>query len=162
MIKNSLGKVGSIIPGIQSFRDGILLPTKTGIQTLLEDHEVYNHVTTLTTNGTAPTPQAVTMRFERIGKIVTMTVPSTYAVGAGTGTPTHVKNSDIIPGRFLPVTNVTSNFYIHNNYAWQTTLGYFYMSTDGYFRIYRDMAETAYTISAACGCIGFSMSWLTP
>lgn len=93
---------------------------------------------------------SVAIKITRIGRVVTLDIPSFTTVVPTTGSVALFSNTNL-PTWARPTTAKSTPSIVHNNGAYVTTPGYLYINTSGRLEFYRDIAGTAYTNSANAG-----------
>jgi hypothetical protein len=87
------------------------------------------------------------------------TGPSGFA--AGSGTITNIVASAPIPDTgFRPSGAANTPVQVYNNGGWVTTAyGYVLVGTDGSIKVFRDLADTAFSARSNCAMNRWSLCW---
>jgi hypothetical protein len=94
---------------------------------------------------------AIAIRVTRVGRVVTVDVPSLITV-VPTGGSTNLNSNTNLPVWARPAEVKVALLYSYNNGAWSTSpVGFGYITTGGQIQVYRDVLGTAYTNSANAG-----------
>ncbi len=105
--------------------------------------------TTFTFDGSGGDSGSITVTYQKIGRFVVLNIPTTQAT-SGTGSQVLLSNT-AIPAAFRPAAEQHGVGPAYNNGADTTTPGKVIVRTDGKIGLYRDLASTAYTNTAAGG-----------
>jgi len=147
--------------GNKTFNDGVKLDDAEG-QSTLGYYKTLEHTTTFTTNGTSPTPSgSLTLKLARVGRVVTMQVPTISVSNSGTGTPRIVSASTVLPDTgFRPTTAAAAMVITNDNGGYTNGVyGICIVNNDGTIEIYRNVNNDFFTTSTACGAFQFTLSW---
>jgi hypothetical protein len=121
-----------------------------GSSGLIDYYRMGTTSTTFSFNGSGGTSSAVTVRYTRIGNVVTIFIPNSTAT-AGTGSTTYTSNT-AIDSWARPARVISSSAFVTNNNSVITSpFGRFNLGTDGIFTLNRDNSSTAFTNSATAG-----------
>jgi len=105
---------------------GVLLPTTGGTATALAYYEEYNHVTTW--SGPIATTAAITCPITRVGRMVTIKIPSVN--GTGNGTSSNLSMTTSPPARFCPTVQIYCEYGLTANNGVFSN-GYFLIQPSG-------------------------------
>ncbi len=138
--------------GLATFGIGIALPTTGGTAATLDHYEELS--TTLTFSGIWASSQAVTCRFVRVGKQVTLMVPGVFAAC----TVSASVSTSGIPSRFYPVTSTYYIARVTNGGA--STTGMMIVISVGGLTISANLSSGSFTSGGlTAGWDAFSLTW---
>jgi hypothetical protein len=104
----------------------------------------------------------ITCSYIRVGKLVTVVFPGTYAAGASNATIAAAAGS--IPSGLSTATTLTHRIHVRDNNADKDTLGYLTVDTNGSLALQASATVAGFTINAGAastGFSGFSISYIT-
>lgn len=105
---------------------------------------------TFTFNGSGGSTGSLTMTYQKIGKFVTLHIPTAQAT-TGTGS-TLLTSNTALPAIVRPAANQSSAVNVtYNNGAASTVAGVFLVDTAGLITLFRDNAQQAWTNTAVGG-----------
>lgn len=110
----------------------------------------YTTATTWTFNSAGGTSASVTLRYTKIGNVVTLYIPGVTAT-SGTGSTEFASNTAIDTAA-RPIRAIdTQCFVTNNNTAIASPMGRLTLGTNGLFLFNRDLNGTSFTNSSNCG-----------
>lgn len=133
--------------GPADFSQGLTLASGQTLSTYLSG----SISTTFTFNNSGGTSAAATIRYQRVGDVLTLFFPAITAT-TGTGSIVFTANT-ALPSTVRPLTATSygSGVLIQNNATLQTDTGAAGVNTSGFIVLQRNPAATAWTNAAAGG-----------
>lgn len=105
-------------------------------------------------SGPWASPSALTLRFARVGRIVTMNIPALNTTSSSSSIATA---ANAIPSEFLPIRDIGFSIPIINDS--QTTIGLLLINTTGHMTI-STVSNNAFDSSGSAGWTDFEVGWI--
>jgi hypothetical protein len=138
--------------GLKTFNDGVKLDDAAGQSTFNYYQEDDTTLASCTFQGNSggSASGAIAIKITRIGRIVTLDIPSLTTVVPTTASVALLSNTNL-PTWARPSAAKSVATACYNGGAWTTSAGYMYINTTGRIEFYRDIQSTAFTNSANAG-----------